>query len=268
VGSTTLKRQLWVLQEGGALPPHETRNTELAEALAELNRVVITEMTLDDLLAQVLVLARSTVSGTDGASVSLTRDGTYCTSNATDDVVRELDAVQYENDDGPCVEAMRSAQQVSISLLRESDRFAPFSAAALGRFMSSVLSTPFLVQGRPIGALNLYSASVSAFGSGEAEVASLFAEQASSLLANASAFAMTSQSNANLERALQSRDVIGQAKGILMEREGSSADEAFDMLRRESQRRNEKVIDIARKLVEGRMTLSGQEDRHGEPDGN
>jgi hypothetical protein len=172
VWSTTLKRQLWVLQEGGALPPHETRNTELAEALAELNRVVITEMTLDDLLAQVLLLARARVSGTDGASVSLTRDGTYFTSNATDDVVRELDAVQYENDDGPCVEAMRTAQQVSISLLRESDRFAPFSAAALGRFMSAVLSTPFLVQGQPIGALNLYSASVSAFGSGEAEVAS------------------------------------------------------------------------------------------------
>jgi GAF domain-containing protein len=130
--------------------------------------------------------------------------------------------------------------------------------------MSSVLSTPFIVQERPIGALNLYSASVVAFGAEEAEVASLFAAQASSLLANASAFSITRESNMNLERALESRDVIGQAKGILMAREGCTADEAFDLLRRESQQRNEKVIDIARRLVDTGMALSARETTRGD----
>jgi GAF domain-containing protein len=250
------------------MPPDEARNTGLAGALAELHGVVITEQTLDDVLAQVLVLARSTVDGTEGASVSLMRDGTFFTSNASDDVVLELDAVQCESDAGPCVDAIRTGQQVSLSLLRDAGRYPDFSVAALGRFMSAVLSTPFLIQGQPIGALNLYSASVSAFTPREAEVASLFAAQASSLLANAAAFAITSETNENLERALQSRDVIGQAKGLLMEREGCSADEAFDMLRRESQRRNEKVIDIARILVDGRMTLSSQADSPGASDGS
>jgi GAF domain-containing protein len=247
------------------MPPDEARNTGLADAFAELHGVVITEQTLDDVLAQVLVLARSTVNGTEGASVSLMRDGAFFTSNASDDVVFELDAVQYESD-GPCVDAIRTGRQVSLSLLRDTNRYPDFSAAALGRFMSAVLSTPFLVQGRAIGALNLYSASVSAFTPPEADVASLFAAQASSLLANAAAFAITSENNENLERALQSRDVIGQAKGLLMGREGCSADAAFDILRRESQRRNEKVIDIARVLVEGRMTLSSHVDSSGASD--
>src|SRR5215210_5875387 len=250
------------------MPPDEARSTGLADALAELHGVVITEQTLDDVLAQVLVLARSTVDGAEGASVSLMRDGTFFTSNASDDVVLELDAVQYDSNAGPCVDAIRTGRQVSLSLLRDANRYPDFSAAAVARFMSAVLSTPFLVQGRPIGALNLYSASVSAFAPPEADVASLFAAQASSLLANAAAFAITSEANENLERALQSRDVIGQAKGLLMEREGCSADEAFDILRRESQRRNEKVIDIARILVEGRMTLSSHTDSPGASDGS
>jgi GAF domain-containing protein len=250
------------------MPPDEARNTGLADALAELHGVVITEQTLDDVLAQVLVLARSTLNGAEGASVSLTRDGNYVTSNASDDVVLELDAVQYENDAGPCVDAIRTGRQISLSLLREADRYPDFSAAAVGRFMSAVLSTPFLVQGRPIGALNLYSASVSAFTPREADVASLFAAQASSLLANAAAFALTSETNLNLEIALESRDVIGQAKGLLMEREGCSAEEAFDTLRRESQRRNEKVIDIARDLVEGRVTSGSHPDPQVASDGS
>lgn len=241
------------------MPPDEARDAELARALAELKRVVITEHTLEDLLGQVVTLARSTVHGVDGASVSLREDGALFTSNMTDDVVRELDVVQYEHNDGPCVEAIRRGRQISVSLKREPDRYPRFSEAAQQRFMTAVLSTPFLVRTGPIGALNLYSATVPAFGEEQGTAAALFATQTSSLLANASALALSTLTNVNLERALQSRDLIGQAKGLLMERHGCSADEAFDVLRRESQRRNEKLVDIATQLVAGALTITGRE---------
>ena len=87
----------------------------------------------------------------------------------------------------------------------------------------------------------------------EVELARRFAEQARILLANAQAFARSEERNEQLREALASRDVIGQAKGILMEREGVSADQAFDILRRASQRSNVKLRELSEQLTQQRQ---------------
>jgi GAF domain-containing protein len=259
------QRRALDVEEGCILLPDEARNrAELVRTLSELTRVVISEQTLDDLLQRVVGLARSTVDGVDGASISLRHDGGTFTHNATDDVVRNLDIIQYENSEGPCVDAINQGRQVAMAVGQEADRYPTFAPLASERFIAGILSTPFAVTKQPFGALNLYSSSVSRWNKPEKNAASLFAHQASALLANAAAYASTSEAAENLQRALENRDVIGQAKGLLMAQRGCSADEAFDILRRESQRANRKLAEIARELAEGRRRL----DSHATPAGD
>ncbi len=113
-----------------------------------------------------------------------------------------------------------------------------------------MLSTPLALRERTLGSLNLYSRTEESFAPAEEQAAQAFAGQASVVLTNATALATSAMVNDQLREALVTRDVIGQAKGILMARQGCSADEAFDVLRRASQRANRTLADMAEELVE------------------
>jgi GAF domain-containing protein len=214
--------------------------------------VLLAEQTVEDLLSTVVDLARSTVRDVDGASVSLARNGHLTTSHATDDVVRELDGVQYRDGNGPCVDAIRLGRVVAMDVATDRDRYPAFAEAAEQRFITGVLSTPLAVGERVLGGLNCYSASTGRFPEDEQEVAAQLARQASVVLANAATLADAVTTNEQLHQALLSRDLIGQAKGVLMERHGCTADEAFDRLRRTSQQENRKLTAVARELIERR----------------
>ncbi|MEA3217430.1 MAG: hypothetical protein QOJ19_3586 [Acidimicrobiia bacterium] len=219
------------------------------DSLQLFGAVLLGEHSLDELLDLVVVLARRTVAGADGVSVTLSREGTMLTSNFSDDVVRELDSVQYKARHGPCVDATRTQRMVRISLDGDGS-YPEFSRAAQQRFMTAVMSAPLTTPQQGLGALNFYSASVERFADDQAEMASLYAGQASILLANAIAYANSTNLNAALREALTTRELIGEAKGILMAREGCSRDEAFDLLRIMSQHSNRKLRTIAEELVE------------------
>jgi len=240
------------LSREGALVPQEgpTGHDDVVRGMAELGGVLLSEQTLDDLLELIVSLARSSLGGADGVSVSLLEAGVPITTNSSDDVVRELDGVQYASDEGPCIDAMKTGTQVQVALAEETDRYPHFSPAAMQRFMTGILSTPLKVLEETTGALNVYSASVARFGEEDADIAGRFAAQASILLANAAAYAAAVRKSDQLQLALQSRDLIGQAKGILMERNRCSAEEAFDMLRRTSQHANRKLTSVAEEVVE------------------
>jgi AmiR/NasT family two-component response regulator len=106
-----------------------------------------------------------------------------------------------------------------------------------------MLCVPLFVDDRTLGTLSLYADRPGAFRDG--------AEPVARLLAAVSAIALAdSQHRARMERALHNRDLIGQAKGILMYRHGVGADEAFEMLRTRSQRTNSKLLALAERVVE------------------
>jgi GAF domain-containing protein len=224
----------------------------LADSVSQLATVVLGEQTLEELLSTVVRLARSAIPGVDGVSISLADRGALTTSHASDDVVRELDGVQYRDGTGPCIDAFRRGEPVCLAVLHDGARYPHFAAAAEQRFMTGVLSTPLAVRGDAVGALNCYSASVDRFDDAAVEVVTAFARHASVLLANATRLAAATTTNDQLEQALLSRDLIGQAKGILMERSGCSADQAFGELRRASQHENKKLTAVALEVVEGR----------------
>jgi hypothetical protein len=162
--------------------------------------------------------------------------------------------VQYQERSGPCVEAIETGERVSVDLA-DDGRYPRFADAAQRRFMTAVLSTPLSTLEGAIGALNCYSASVSEFPPVDVGVAAQLARHASVLLDTAATVSSATSTNEQLHQALLSRDLIGQAKGILMERRGISADEAFDTLRRASQSLNVKLRQVAETLVDRRGEL-------------
>jgi GAF domain-containing protein len=232
-----------------AREPSDANLAELSGTLSALAGVVLGEETLDAVLEMVVSLAVSAIPDVYGASVSLARDGQLVTANATSELVRELDALQYAEDHGPCVDATRTGDRQHAVGDALEERWPVFGAAAISAGIATILSTPLEIPGRSIGALNLYARTQDAFSGDSAALAAVFAHHAGAVLANAAAFADSESTNRNLLDALATRQLIGQAMGIIMARERCTSDEAFDILRRASQQSNLKLRDIADQFV-------------------
>ena len=215
----------------------------------ELSEFLLSEASLEGLLQKVVALARRSVTAADSVTVSLATERGYETPSATDDLGLELDLEQYRLDEGPCVDALRTHELVRFQV-EGGDPYPRFAEAAASRFVTAVLSTPLHAADKGLGALNMYSGTVPDFPDDQVETARLFADQASVILANGLAYNSSITLNARLQEALLSRDIIGQAKGLIMAREGCGGDEAFGRLRVMSQRENRKLRTVAQELVE------------------
>jgi GAF domain-containing protein len=193
--------------------------------------------------------------GADLVSVTLrTSDGTLSTPVGTDPLADMLDQAQYRENEGPCVEAARPdgpAYAVSDDLAAEA-RWPRFTEAAVRHGIGAVLSTDLMPAERGAvigGALNVYSRKPHGLSTYDRHAALLLATHASLALARSQATELAELQSVQLRQAIQSRDVIGQAKGILMARQNLTADEAFDLLRRTSQDLNIKLVDLATTLT-------------------
>ena len=222
-----------------------------ARALIEIGGVLHGEETVDRILELVTELTRRTVRSGCAVSVTLVERKEPFTPTATGTVARALDEVQYETGNGPCLEALAEGRTINASLSECRGHWPAFVDAAEAAGIGSVLSVPLLAPDRALGALNVYSRDDQRFEETEETTASLLAQQAGTVLANAVAFVDATTLNVQLLEALVTRDLIGQAKGILMARQNCHANDAFDILRRASQRTNRKLRDVAAELVAG-----------------
>lgn len=226
--------------------------------LAELSQILLEQDTLETALRRVADLAVSSVGSCDACGVSLLQGGKVSTSVATHDVAQRVDDHQYRTDEGPCLQAVRTGQVLKIDDMATETRWPRFAPLAAQEGVVSSYSLPLAVRGRTVGALNLYSLH-SSFGAEDERVGQAFGRQAAIALANAQAYQRTRDLVDQLSEALQSRDVIGQAKGILMVKEGLAADAAFERLRTMSQSGNVKLREVAQQIV------TSLRDRRGSP---
>ncbi len=216
-----------------------------AEIFAEVARSLLAEEDVQHTLQKIVDLAVETLDGCDCAGITFLKGREFSTPAASSDVPRKVDAIQYETGEGPCLDAIREHEVFRTGDLGEERRWPKFSARAQRETgVRSMLCFRLFVDGDTLGALNLYSKAADAFDDRSMAVGLVFAAHAAVALSSA-------LHDEQMEEALQSRDVIGQAKGILMAREHVNADEAFDMLRRASQRVNVKLRDIARQIADG-----------------
>jgi len=164
---------------------------------------------------------------------------------------QDLDGLQLRVQEGPCWDAYRTGLAVSCLDVRSDDRWPRLRGLLSDAAVRAVLAVPVHEDGETTGVLNIYSARPAAFGTANRRIGEFAAAAVAGVLQNVSEReALTSLAN-NLERALTSRAVIDQAKGVLMARLGVDADESFARLVALSSRLNVKVRDLARLVVEG-----------------
>jgi transcriptional regulator with GAF, ATPase, and Fis domain len=164
----------------------------------------------------------------------------------TDRMVPEIDQVQYDADRGPCLDAGRTHTVFEIEDTQADDRWPEFASAGVAHGIRSTLSIPVVAANNGIGALNFYDHRSSYFDAAKRELAELFAGQC----AITGLYWHHVNQAAGLAVAMQSRETIEQAKGVLMATTGCSAEHAFQLLREQSQMENRKLREIAQEIVD------------------
>jgi GAF domain-containing protein len=212
----------------------------------------------DDLVSRIVSEAVRLVPPARHAGVIVTDpDKNLRTVFASDLVPQQLDALQMQMGTGPCLTAARKQIVVRMHDVAADTRWAEFRRAACSCDVGSMLCVPLYIDDQLLGTLSLYGARPDAFRDGAEPIARLLATVAAVALAD-------SFQRERIERALRNRDLIGQAKGILMSRHGVPADAAFELLREHSQRTNCKLVAVAEMVVETGM-LDGVARRRGDP---
>ena len=209
---------------------------------------------LTDVLPQVVKFTVDMVAGCDWASITQWHHERVIDTVASDPVAAELDDVQFGSGLGPGPEALQSRDPIYLPHLVESGRWPVLAAAAEQCGVASAVSHGLFFrqpgQWSALGVFTLYSQTPAAFGEEDLEFGSILAAFVAVAVAQSRRSADVDRRQAALHRALSTRDVIGQAKGILMERQRLPAGEAFDLLRHASQRLNRKVTEVAHHLAE------------------
>ena len=217
--------------------------------LRELHGALLGTQSVEQFLHEMAAMAARLVGGGLSCGMTMQPSGKPVTVACSDRVAAQVDEVQYELDEGPCLHAMRDGSMVRIEDTAEKARWPEFEAQAASHGIRSCLALPLNAGGKPVGALNLYSRRASAFGATEARRAENFAENASGALSRAMRLASHAALIEQLRSSLVSRTVIDQALGIIMAREHCTQARAFAILRSASQNSNVKLRDIAGAVV-------------------
>jgi GAF domain-containing protein len=214
--------------------------------MAELARTIASPRSLDEVLAGVTAAAKELIPGVDAAGVLLIAKGDVFRSLATtSDLPHELDILQMKFDEGPCRQAALEDVVVRTDDFREEKRWPQYSPACVEIGVLSGLSFKLYTADRTAGALNLFGSEPRRWDT-EAETIGMV------LAAHAASAVLASREGEQLKSALSSRDRIGQAKGIIMQRYKVDDVQAFELMRRLSQDSNTRLVDIAQQVIDTR----------------
>lgn len=217
----------------------------MAEYFAELARRLLTVESVEATMEAIVTAAVDVVDECGHASLSHTRGKSLLSRSSNDDIGIILDGIQTGAQEGPCLDAIRHGEVIVAPDLRIHDRwpaYAPRAVESTG--VISSMAYPLHEGPRIVGALNLFSDQAHGF-TGETEQEAVVAI----LAAHATPALVAALRREDFAAALRSRDIIGQAKGLLMARSSIDAETAFDMLVRASQRTNRKLAEVAESIV-------------------
>jgi GAF domain-containing protein len=218
-------------------------DVELAETFAEIARSLFAEPDAAATLDSIVKLAVEHIDGCEHAGISMIFKGVVSSPASSDEVPATVDRIQAETGEGPCVDAIREHEVFQTGQLSQEERWPEFTRRTRAESdIESILSLRLFAEQDTIGALNLYSSKSDAFDARDVAVGTIFATHAAVAMSN-------SRKRENLEAALLSRQLIGQAIGLLRARDNISEKAAFDMLKRASQRLNVKLSKVADRLV-------------------
>jgi GAF domain-containing protein len=238
-----------------------------SSVLERLDEVTVALSGLQDMLDQEEELGRVLQRGVDQitraiptaamASVTVLRDDQAETVAYSSQRVLTIDSDQYAAGDGPCLEAARTGEIVRVSVEQARARWPEFTRSAQQAGVTSYLSAPLILDDKFAGSLNLYGEEPDGFGDLDEALLRLYVTAATAALASARRYVEVRILADQLGQALETREIIGQAMGVLMARRGTSAEEAFQELARTSQNTNIKLREIAARVVAGARRPTG-----------
>jgi GAF domain-containing protein len=198
----------------------------------------------DTVIAELAEHAAVEIPGAQYAGVTVTRNAKHIdTPAATHKWPILLDEIQQRHREGPCLTAAWEEKTIHVADLEADDRFPRYRRDALEQTpIRSVMAFQMFIAGETMGALNVYAEQPHAFDQASRDIGMIFA-------AHSSVAWNSARRDEQFKRALASRDTIGQAKGMIMERYGVDAVQAFDVLRKLSQDSNVPLVQVAAELV-------------------
>lgn len=218
-------------------------------ALTELSTTLTSGAEMADILDRVVQLVQKYVPGVEQSSITLIRGSKAATAASTGPLPIALDEIQYEQGYGPCLDAGRTDSVMHIADMAIEQRWPAYTPLAVQHGVHSSLSLPLPVENYLVGALNMYATRKGAFDRSSMALGTALAAHITAALS----FAETSHGHRlradNLARAMRSRDVIEQAKGMIMAQQKCSAEAAFQLLRKLSMDENIKLQDLAVSIV-------------------
>ncbi len=224
----------------------EDEVVRVAETFGEVARSLAAHDDPEAILTRIVHLAVQHLEACEFAGFSMVEGRRITSPASSGEVPRIVDAIQAEVDEGPCLDAIRDHAVFQTGDLAHERRWTKFAARAHEETgVRSILSMRLFIEADTMGSLNLYSTKPDAFDDNDVALASVFAAHAAVAMSSA-------KREENLERKADTRDLIGRAKGILMARSHIDDDQAFELLRRASQRLNVKLVAVAEKVVERR----------------
>ena len=234
------------------------REQRVSEAFVALADTLVDEYDIIDLLDQ-LVGHSVKLLAADAAGILLTdlREQLRPVAVSSEDA-ETMELLQLQSDEGPGLEAYRTATQVRIpDLAQAADRWPKFVAAvARSGAFASVHAIPLRLRGEAIGALNLFHREVGALPDADLALGQALADVATIGILQERAIRRGEVLNEQLQTALHSRVVIEQAKGVVAQHLGVGMDAAFDRLRRYSRGNNLRLAQVARQLVDRELDLA------------
>lgn len=221
----------------------ESTDEELLEHVGAIGRELSEVDGLQETLQRIVALGEDLLEHCDGVSMMLIgRGGVIDTPASSSPVAYESDMAQYATGQGPCLEAIREHEIIVMDDLETDQRWPDYRSRVLELGVRSMISFRLFVTDDSMGALDMYSRRPHAFDRRSKLIGQVFAAQASVAMKAALI-------EAGLQTALQSRDIIGQAKGIVMARHRLTPDMAYEVLTRLSQDRNQKLADLAAEIA-------------------
>lgn len=229
------------------------------EALERLGRLRLREHGMRSLLQTVADLAEQVMPGDPEVSVSLLINDRPSSPVFTGELARACDESQYGRGYGPCLHAAGTGEVVEIADARTETRWRDYTAYAVEHGALSSLSVPLPITEGIAGAVNVYARKPHAFDEDSRAVAVRFAEHAAVVAANMYAYEEARELAEHLERRAESRAVVEQATGMLMERHGFTVEQAQQALARVARYADTRVRDVATGLVRtGELPTDGR----------
>lgn len=220
----------------------------LLGAVREFTTTIVNPYDLQDLLHRLTDHATA-ITSAHGAGIMLAGNDGLGFAAASNDAVIDVEVTQDRIDDGPCHAAYATDQLTVVDDLEAEDRWPEYRRRALELGFRSIAGVPMRAWGQTIGVLDIYRRPAGPWSQADIEAAEIMTAMGAGYVLHANQTRAQHDLADQLQTALESRDLIGQAKGLLMAQHRVDAEEAFGMLRSLSQQTNTKLRDVAGKLV-------------------